>query len=123
MAKVQIIHKPACSTSRSALQILEENGVEHEVILYLTKKLSYKKIESLIAKLGIHPTELIRKKEALYQEIFAGKNLTDAGWIQVLADYPELIERPVIIKGRKAIIARPLDKIAGFLQLKVNQPK
>lgn len=123
MTKVQIIHKPACSTSRGALQILEENGVEHEVLLYLTKKLTVKKIESIIRKLGVHPTDLIRKKETLYQEQFADKNLTEAEWIQVLADNPSLIERPILIKGNKAIIARPLDKIYAFLRIKNNQPR
>jgi len=118
MTKVQIIHKPACSTSRGALQILEENGIESEVILYLTNKLTLKKLESIIKKLGIPPAELIRKKEALYQEQFAGKTLTDAEWIQVMVDHPTLIERPVIIKGSKAIIARPLEKIYPFLKIK-----
>lgn len=123
MTKVQIIHKPACSTSRGALQILEENGVEHEILLYLTKKLTVKKIESIIRKLGVNPTDLIRKKETLYQEQFADKNLTEAEWIQVLADNPSLIERPILIKGNKAIIARPLDKIYAFLRIKNNQPR
>jgi arsenate reductase len=118
MTKVQIIHKPGCSTSRGALQILEENGIEHEILLYLVKKLSRKKIESLVRKLGIKPLDLIRKKEELYQEQFADKNLTDAEWIQVMVENPGLIERPVVIKGNKAIIARPIDKMYTFLRIK-----
>ena len=123
MPKVQIVHKPGCSTSRGALQILEENGIDHEVVLYLTKKLSFKKIEILVRKLGVRPLDMIRKKELLFQEQFADKNLNDNEWIQAMVDNPVLIERPIVIKGNKAVIARPPELIFRFLKIKNSQPR
>lgn len=64
-------------------------------------------LASLIKKLGIQPEELIRKGEEIFKEKFKGKNFTDAEWIQILADNPKLIERPIVINKNKAIVARP----------------
>ena len=118
MINVKILHNPKCSTSREAIQILKENGVEYDILLYLTKTLSYKKIENLIRKLDIRPINLIRKSETLYREQFADKNFSDEELIQTMVDHPVLIERPILIKGSKAIIGRPVEKVFDFLKLK-----
>lgn len=118
MSKISIVHNPKCETSRRALKILEEAGIEHEVLLYLQKKLTFKKIESLVKKLGIRPEQLIRKKEDVFQQNFKDKSFADEEWIQILVENPVLIERPIIIKDKRAIIARPLELINKFLKIK-----
>ncbi len=120
MPKISIVHNPKCETSRRALRILEEAGIEHDIILYLQKKLTYKKIESLVKKLGFRPEQLIRKKEDVFQQNYKDKTFSDEEWIQILVENPVLIERPIIIKDQKAIIARPLELINKFLKIKLS---
>lgn len=106
-----IYHNSRCSKSRCALQKLEDEGKEFTVVEYLKTPLSEAEIAELVAKLGIKAEDLIRKTEAIYKEEFKGKNLTEAEWIAAMAKYPKLIQRPIIVKGEKAVIGRPEENI------------
>jgi len=110
-----IYHNGRCSKSRGALEILQEQGIEHEVRYYLLEPLSVKELKALLKKLGIKAEALVRKSEELYKQEYAGRQLTNAQWIKVLAENPELIERPVVEKGDKAVIARPPEKVLEIL--------
>jgi arsenate reductase len=113
--KISIYHKSNCSTSLEALRILKEAGPEITIIEYLVHPLTADELKSLLKKLGMKASELVRKKEAVYKEKFEGKKMTEAQWIKALAKYPILMERPIVLKGGKAIIPRPMEKLKEFL--------
>lgn len=107
---VTIYHNPRCSKSRAALALLRENGIEPEVIEYLKTPPSAAKLRELVAMLGIKPDELVRTGEDLFKEKFKGRTLTDAQWIEALAENPILIERPIVVRADRAVLGRPPEK-------------
>lgn len=113
--KVTIIHNPRCTKSRQALQYLEERGVETEVRLYLKDELSRQELLDILTKLGVTPYDLLRKGEAIFKSDYKGKELSDEEWITAMLEHPKLIERPIIIKGNKAVIGRPTEAIDNIL--------
>ncbi len=116
METVKIYHNTRCSKSRQACSILEEQKVKVEIIEYLKTPLTEKGIKNLLQMLGMKAEELVRKGEPLFKEKFANKKLTEKEWIKALAENPILIERPIIVKGNKAIVGRPPEKVLAFLQ-------
>ncbi|WP_316738875.1 arsenate reductase (glutaredoxin) [Pedobacter aquatilis] len=112
---IQIYHNNRCTKSRQALQELENSGKPFEVIYYLETPPTKGLLEELLAKLNIKPLELIRKGEKIFIENYKGKSLSDDEWILAMVENPILIERPIIVSGDKAIIARPTDKINEIL--------
>lgn len=111
----KIYHNPRCSKSRQALAFLEEKGEEIEVVEYLKSTPSKTEITELVAMLGVHPLELIRKGESIFKEQFKGQELSESGWIDAMVKYPILIERPVVVKDGKAAIGRPIEKVIDIL--------
>lgn len=110
-----IYHNPRCSKSRATLALLNERGIEPKVIEYLKTPPTAKELETLVKKLGIAPEALVRKGEETYKQKFAGKTLTDAQWIQALADNPILIERPIVVHGDRAVIGRPPENVEKLI--------
>ena len=112
-----IYHNPHCSKSRECLAFLKEEDEQPiEIIDYLKNPPSVAQIEELLHKLGIPPIDLVRKKEAIWKEV-GSDSLTDTQIIELLHQYPKLIERPILIQGDKAIIARPLSVAQEWLKL------
>lgn len=105
--KYTIYHNPRCRKSREALEILENEGVEIEVVKYLEETPTEAELEKLLAKLNLNPTDIIRTGESIYKEQFKGLNLNDHEWIKIMVENPKLIERPIVVKGNKAIVGRP----------------
>lgn len=114
---ITIYHNPRCSKSREGLELLENTKQEFTVVKYLDEPLSKDEIKKLIKKIGIKPIELVRQKEAVWKEKFEGKKLTPSQVINALEKYPQLIERPIIVNGDKAVIARPAERINEILNL------
>ena len=112
---ITIYHNPRCGKSRECLAFLTTSNEEFEVIKYLENPLTFKELSEIITMLNIKPIELIRIKEAIWIEKFKGKNLSDDEIIQTMVDYPLLMERPIAVKGTKAVIARPFDKIKEII--------
>jgi arsenate reductase (glutaredoxin) len=110
-----IYHNNRCSKSRNACSIAEQKGIKAEIIEYLKTPLTQAKIKELLQKLGIKAQELVRKGEELYKEKYKGKSLSESEWIKVLAENPILIERPIVVNGEKAVIARPPEKILDII--------
>lgn len=102
-----ILHNNRCSKSREALALLNNSNCEVEIRDYLKDPLSKKEIKELLAKLKCTPLDIIRKKETIFIEKFAHKKLSDDKWIDAMVKYPILIERPIVINGKKAIVGRP----------------
>jgi arsenate reductase len=114
---IKIYHNPRCSKSRQGLALLEESGKEFEVIKYLDSPLSEKALTSLIDMLEIAPMELVRKGEAIWKENYKGKELSDTDVVAAMSQHPKLIERPIVVLGKKAVIGRPLENIEKLLSL------
>lgn len=110
-----IYHNNRCSKSREALALLQKNNCKFEIRDYLKDPPSQKEIKELLAKLKCSPQDIIRKKEPIYLQHYANKKLTTSQWIAVLAKYPILIERPIVINGKKAIIGRPAELVLDIL--------
>jgi arsenate reductase len=112
---ITIYHNNRCTKSRCALVELEKSGKDFEVIYYLETPPNKSELKAIIQKLDIKPLELIRKGEKVFAENYKGKILTDEEWIDAMIAHPILIERPIIISGDRAIIARPTEKIKEIL--------
>lgn len=110
-----LYHNPRCSKSREALQLLEDNGETINVIKYLETPPSSQELKQLIELLNIKPIELVRTQENDWKENFKGKELSDSEVIDAMIEFPKLIERPIAIKGTKAVIGRPPSKILDIL--------
>jgi arsenate reductase len=108
---VTLYHKPTCGTCQKVLKALKSKGVEVTAIEYLITPPSEKDLDSILKKLRMEPEELARKKEPLYEKKFAGKALTRAEWIKILHQNPVLIERPIVVMGDRAVVARPPERL------------
>ena len=112
---IQIYHNSRCSKSRACLAFIEATGQEYHVVKYLETNPSFEVLKSIIIKLGISPIALVRQKEKIWIENFKNQDLSDDEIIQALSDNPILIERPIVIKGNHAVIARPIDKVQDLI--------
>jgi arsenate reductase len=109
-----IYHNPRCTTSRKALELLRDNGIEPEVIQYLKTPPSRAELVKLISDAGIDVRTAVRKRESLYAEL----NLDDAdddALLDAMAEHPILIERPFVVTPRGTRLARPLDSVREIL--------
>lgn len=114
---VQVWHNPRCSKSREAMKIVDEKSVEAETVLYLKTSPSFDEIKEVLQKLGYASArEMMRTKEAIYKELNLKDESDEEKLIEAMATHPKLIERPIIIKGDRAIIARPPSLAEEFLE-------
>jgi len=112
---MKIYHNPRCSKSRQGLALLQEANVDLEIIEYLKTPLTKSDLEGLLKKLNIPAIELVRKNEAIWKEQFKNKDLSDNEIVEAMVAFPKLIERPIIEKGDKAVIGRPLENITPLI--------
>ncbi len=97
------------------MSLLKEHKVKPEIFLYAETPPTEEAIKEVLKKLGIKAEELIRKKEKIYKEKFAGKKMSEEKWIKAMVKFPILIERPIVIKGNKAVIGRPTERILEII--------
>jgi len=90
---------------------LTEKGVDFETVHYLEKPFTASKLKQLLRSAGLKPQDAIRKNEPAYREHVAGKELSDTQLIQLMSQYPELIQRPIVVRGERAVLARPIEKL------------
>ena len=112
---IKIYHNPRCRKSREGLDILENSGKEFEVITYLDTVPSEKELSEIIKMIGITPIQLVRKTEKIWKENYKGKELSDSEIITAMIKYPKLIERPIVINNKKAVIGRPSENILEII--------
>jgi len=111
---VEIWHNSRCSKSRAAFNYLKENNIEFKVREYLKEPPTKEELQELLKRLNMKPSELVRKKEAIFKEL----NLKEASEDEILdamVKYPKLIERPIVINEDRAVVARPLENIKKVL--------
>lgn len=114
--KITIWHNPRCSKSRNTAKLLEEKGIEAEIVKYLDTPPSKEEIKEVLKMLGISTRELMRTKEAIYKELGLKDVVDEEKLIEAMAQYPKLIERPIVIKDGKAAIGRPIEKVVALLE-------
>lgn len=113
---VTLYHNPRCSKSRAALAILEENGVKPIIVRYLETPPSAQTLKSLCQSLGVSPRDLLRTNEDAYKELnLAESGTTDADIIKAMVAHPKLIQRPIAVKGDRAVLGRPPESILELL--------
>jgi len=115
MSKIKIYHNTRCSKSRSGLCILEDSKQDFEIVNYLVNPPTEKELKNLLKMLDFTPIQLIRKGEAIWKENYKGKELSDAEIIKAMLENPKLIERPIVVKGNKAVIGRPSENITELI--------
>ena len=109
-----LYHNPRCRKSRAALSLLESKGVEVKVRLYLKDGLDADEIVDLTKKLGMHPSEFIRKNEPEYKELDADEFSIEE-WADIIENNPILLERPILVIGERAVIGRPPENVLSIL--------
>jgi arsenate reductase len=113
---VTIYHNPRCSKSRQTLALLQDCGIEPKVVEYLTDTPDADTLDGLLKKLKLEPRDLMRRKEAPYQELgLDDPALSRQALIAAMVEHPILIERPIVVKGAKAALGRPPEKVLEIL--------
>jgi arsenate reductase len=116
MAKIIIYQKPTCTTCRQVYNTLKEKEVDFDAVNYYVDPLPKAKIKELLKKMAIPAAELLRKKEPVYKELkIDEKKLSEDEIVDLMAKHPDLIQRPIVEKGNKAILARPAERIKEIL--------
>jgi len=114
--KITIWHNPRCSTSRRTLDLLRERGIEPEIVDYQKTPPTAEEIQEVLKRLGKGPREILRKKEPAYAEQGLGEpGVTDAQLVEAMARTPILIERPIVLAGKKAALGRPPEAVLEIL--------
>ena len=112
---MKIYHNPRCSKSRQTLALIQDNNTEVEVVEYLNAIPTEVELKKILSQLGIPAEKLIRKGEQVFKDEFKGKILTEDEWVKAMIAYPKLIERPIVVKGNKAILGRPPENVLDLL--------
>ena len=112
---ITIYHNPRCRKSREALEILKHKNLELDIVHYLQDTLKVGQLTQIISLLGIEPSALVRKNEKDWKDNFKGKELSQTKVIDAIAEYPKIMERPIVINGKKAIIARPPERVLEII--------
>ena len=111
-----LFHNPRCSKSRQAKQLLDATGVEYQTVEYLKTPLTKGEIKDVLAKLGLKPRDILRTKEPEYQGLGLGDpSVSDEKILSAIESNPVLLERPIFIKGNKAVIGRPPERVKELL--------
>ena len=114
-SKVTIYHNPRCTKSRQTLQLIRDAGVEPEIVEYLKSAPTTAEIDSILKKLKLEPLEAMRSKEAVFKELGLSSDTSREDAISAMAENPILIERPIVVRGRKAVIGRPPENVNDLL--------
>lgn len=112
MEKITVYEKPTCTTCRKTIKMLNEMGVEYEKVNYYIKPFTKNKLKTLLKKINMKPSELLRKNESAYKELDMKNNkYTEDKILNFMIENPNLVQRPIVEKGEKAILGRPIEKI------------
>ena len=113
---VTVYQKPTCTTCRQVYAALRDAGVDFEAVDYYTDPIPRAKLRHLLAKMGMSPAELLRTKEPRYKELrLDERQLSDDELIDLMVENPDLIQRPIVEKGSRAILARPAERLREIL--------
>ena len=115
METIKIWHNPRCSKSRDSFKLLEERGIDAEVVKYLEDVPTKEELTELLKMLDMSARELMRTKEAVYKELNLKDENSEEALIEAMVANPKLIERPIVIRGNRAVIGRPIEKVVELI--------
>ena len=114
--KITVYQKPTCTTCRQVYKALKESGVDFDAVDYYVDPIPKATLQSLLKKMGIGARDLLRRNEPIYKELGLGeRNLSDAELVDLMVSHPDLIQRPIVEKGARAILARPAERLKEIL--------
>jgi arsenate reductase len=116
MQNIQIWHNPKCSKSRDAMILLEEKGITADIVKYLEVSPSKEQVKEVLKKLNMKASELLRTGEDIFKKLNLKDIDDEEKLIEIMIENPILIERPIIIKGDKAVIARPIENLKELIK-------
>ncbi|MDQ7744096.1 arsenate reductase (glutaredoxin) [Hydrogenophaga pseudoflava] len=115
-SSITIFHNPQCSTSRNVLAAIRETGAEPEVIDYLKQPYTQEQLAGLLQAMGMSAGELLRRKGDLYAGLAEAKpDRSDAEWLDLMVQYPVLVERPIVVTPRGTVLCRPKERLRDVL--------
>lgn len=109
------LHNPRCSKSRAALELVRDAGVELPVREYLREPLSVEELRRIVELLGVRPIEIVRRGEAVFAELGLSDATPDDEVLRAMAEHPILIERPIVVRGGRAVVGRPPETVREIL--------
>lgn len=116
MADITIYHKPTCTTCRQAVQMLKDSGTPFTAVNYYEQTFTKEQLKRILKKAGLSPKDALRTKEDIYKELgLAKKELSDDALLDLMVKHPDLIQRPLVVKDDKAVLARPAETVKTFL--------
>ncbi|HEY5040226.1 MAG TPA: ArsC/Spx/MgsR family protein [bacterium] len=114
--KITVYQKPTCTTCRQVYNTLKESGVDFDAVNYYIEPIPKLKLKELLIKMNMKAKDLLRSKEAIYKELKLGeKDRSEDELIDLMVKHPDLIQRPIVEKGSKAILARPAERLKEIL--------
>ena len=112
MAKIVVYQKPTCTTCRQVYNALKESGIDFDAVDYYTDPIPKTKLKELLRKMGMNASDLLRTKEPIYKTLkLADRDLKDDELVDLMVKHPDLIQRPIVEKGSRAILARPAERL------------
>ena len=113
---ITVYEKPTCTKCRELDKLLRDRRIDFTKVNYYLEPLSRKKLTQLIEKMNIKPRDLLRKSEAIYKELgLSSEKLSDAEIIKLMTEHPDLIQRPIVERGDKAVLGRPIENVEELL--------
>ena len=112
---ITVYHNPKCRKSRAGLEYIREKGLECEVVEYLKTPFTHETFTDLLVRLNKRPQEILRTQEEYFTTNLKGKNFTDEEWITIMLENPKLIQRPIVVKGFRAVLGNPVEEIDRLL--------
>lgn len=113
---ITVYEKPTCSKCREMLKLLRDEGIDYTKVNYYLEPLSEDKLRDLLRKMKLAPRDIMRKGEAIYRELELGKHeFTDDELIAIMAKNPDLIQRPIVERGNRAVLGRPTENVREIL--------
>ena len=117
MAELTVYEKPTCTTCRNLAQLLQERGIDFERVNYHVDPLPEAKIRELLAKAGISAREALRTREPVYAELgLDEREASEDELVALMAEHPQLLQRPVVVRGDRAVLARPIERALELLE-------
>ena len=112
MARITVYQKPTCTTCRQVHAALKESGVDFDAVNYYVDPIPKSKLRELLRKMELSARQLLRTKEEIYKKLRLGeRDLTDDQIVDLMVTHPDLIQRPIVEKGSRAVLARPAERL------------
>jgi arsenate reductase len=117
MEPITFYEKPTCSTCQAAKRELRASGIPFRDVNYYEESFTETGLRDILRKLNLKPRDILRTREPIYRELnLAGRDVPDRELIRLMVEHPDLIQRPIVVRGSRAILARPVDRLSAILK-------